>query len=382
MSARAKPSMMLDSLAVEESADVTSYNVNHSNVLELRAFLFRNGSVYTRDGLRELHTQVSAADIDLASRRPVGRGASGQVFFATLKGTGRPVAMKYIPITSKPHRDEVERELAFFAARSDCPFVMQNLGAYWDSEDNAIVLVMEWMAFNLHDIAVFWKDGGMDEAFLRDVSYQVLRGLAYLHDVKRVLHRDIKPMNILIRDDGFVKIGDFGVSKMVETLGILSSYVGTMYFMAPERLEQGHYSFNSDVWSFGLSVVSTARGGGNPWAPPDSMNLFQLIQKISGNDIPVLGSSCRASTFSDAAQEFVSLCLERSPDIRPSCSELLEHRFFDGVTESSAVEGVRSVVQLMTQMLGRETVKQAATNKSAAEVAALRDERIGRLDSL
>jgi serine/threonine protein kinase len=377
---RPKPSMMLDSLAVEESADVTSYNVNHTNVLELRAFLFRNGSVYTRDGLRELHTQVSATDIDMSSRRPIGRGASGQVFFATLKGTQRPVAMKYIPITSKPHRDEVERELAFFAARSDSPFVMHNLGAYWDSEDNAIVLVMDWMSFNLHDVAVFWKDGGMDESFLRDVSYQVLRGLDYLHSAKRVIHRDIKPMNILIRDDGYVKIGDFGVSKMVETLGILSSYVGTMYFMAPERLEQGHYTFNSDMWSFGLTVISTARGGGNPWAPPESMNLFQLLQKISGNDIPVLGT--RTAAYSDAAREFVAACLERSPEVRPDCKELLRHRFFEGVNEASAVEGVRSVVQLMSQMLGRETAKQADTNKTAAEVAALRDERIGRLDNL
>eukprot|EP00331_Platyophrya_macrostoma_P002328 CAMPEP_0176413862 /NCGR_PEP_ID=MMETSP0127-20121128/4931_1 /TAXON_ID=938130 /ORGANISM="Platyophrya macrostoma, Strain WH" /LENGTH=287 /DNA_ID=CAMNT_0017793683 /DNA_START=152 /DNA_END=1015 /DNA_ORIENTATION=+ len=286
-------------------------------------------------------------------------------------------------ITTKPHRDEVERELTFFSSRSDSPFVMQNLGAFWESEENAIVLPMEWMPYNLKDVAEFWGNGGIDEPLLKAISYQVLRGMQYLHDTKRVIHRDIKPSNILVRDDGYVKIGDFGVSKLVQTLDVSTSYIGTMYYMAPERLEQGSYSFSSDVWSLGLTLISVVRGGGSPWAPPAEVNVFQLLQKISGNSIPVL--SCMgegATTFSDDARDFVARCLERSPDSRPSCKELLSHPFFDGVTEASAVETVRTVVELMTRMIKSSSGKISQEAKNSDEVAALMDAKMDRLDHL
>ncbi|EPY42016.1 protein kinase [Angomonas deanei] len=273
--------------------------------------------MYTKDG-RKLPGTVTKDQIDFGDKKSVGRGASGDVSFARLKD-GTPVALKCIPISSKTHRDEVDRELQFFSSKNDSPFVMKNYGAFWDSDQGCIVIPMEWMSYTVKDLSFFWD--GLDESILRDVYFQVVSGLMYLHDTKRVIHRDLKPSNLLINERGFVKIADFGVSKLVQTLDVSSTYVGTMYFMAPERLEQGAYSFSSDVWSLGLTMVATVTGR-NPWAPPEEMNLFQLLGKISGDTTPSLPAT---GNYSAEARDFIQKCLVRDPEERLSCAELLAH---------------------------------------------------------
>lgn len=363
--------LRLDTVAVDDSAqEAQSYQIQHHKGLQLRAFLFTNGSIYSTAGehLRELGS-IKEDDIDMTSKKNVGKGASGTVYYAQLKSTGEPLALKYIPITSKPHRDEVDRELSFFSSRGDNAFVMHNLGAYWDSEENAVVLPMQWMPYTVKDLCLFW--GELDEQILADVFYQIIRGLQYLHDVKRLIHRDLKPSNILIGSDGYVKIADFGVSKLVQTLDVSSTYVGTMYYMAPERLEQSTYSFSSDVWSLGLTVIGTITGK-NPWG---DVNLFQLMQKISGNAIPELPAS-----YSPVVRDFIAQCLHRDPDQRPTCKQLLEHPFLTGRTEASATANVKLVIEQMTRLIRNQSAKQESVMKSEEELAAIRNARIDQLE--
>lgn len=357
-----RPGLVLDATIVENSKEnLQSYQIKNNNSLQIRAFLLSEAGLFTIDG-RPLLDEVKKDDISFRSAKPVGHGASGEVSFAQLKN-GTPVALKKIPISSKSHRDEVERELSFFSSKGNNPFVMRNLGAYWDAEEGAIVIPMEWMPYTVQDVGQFCD--GIEESLLRDIFFQVVSGLVYLHDVKRVIHRDIKPSNLLISHNGYVKIADFGVSKLVQTLDISSTYVGTMYFMAPERLEQGDYGFSSDVWSLGLTIIAAVTGK-NPWAPPEEMNLFELLGKISGGTIPSL-----PDTYSDVAQDFVSQCLVRETDEeeRPSCSKLLKHPFFGGVTEESAVENVKLAVECMTRLIQKDAKQNLQFQRSEAEIA-------------
>ncbi|AAZ10519.1 mitogen-activated protein kinase kinase, putative [Trypanosoma equiperdum] len=352
----------LDLVAVEKTQhDLQSYQIKNNNCLQLRAFLLNESGMFTTDG-RKILGSVTKEDIDCTSRRIIGRGASGTVRFARLKD-GTPVALKHIPITSKLHRDEVDRELSFFSSQSNSPFVMKNLGAFWDSEEGAIVIPMEWMAYTLKDMSYFWE--GIEETILRDIFFQVVSGLVYLHDTKRVIHRDLKPSNLLIRDDGYVKISDFGVSKLVQTLDVSSTYVGTMYFMAPERLEQTVYSFSSDIWSLGLTVIATVTGK-NPWAPPDEMNLFQLLGKIAGETTPSLPEK---PVYSEEARDFIKKCLVRDPQERPSAAELLKHPFFEGCTEELAVKNVKMAVEHMTHLINNDAKKTEDLKRSQEDVA-------------
>lgn len=357
-----RPGLVLDANIVENSKEsLQSYQIKNNNSLQIRAFLLSEAGLFTKDG-RPLLDEVKKDDISFSSAKPVGHGASGEVSFAQLKN-GTPVALKKIPISSKSHRDEVERELTFFSSKGNNPFVMRNLGAYWDAEEGAIVIPMEWMPYTVQDIGQFCD--GIEESLLRDIFFQVVSGLLYLHDVKRVIHRDIKPSNLLISHNGYVKIADFGVSKLVQTLDISSTYVGTMYFMAPERLEQGDYGFSSDVWSLGLTIIAAVTGR-NPWAPPEEMNLFELLGKISGGTTPSL-----PDTYSDVAQDFVAQCLIRETDDeeRPSCAKLLQHPFFEGVTEESAVENVKLAVECMTRLIQKDAKQNLQFLRSEAEIA-------------
>lgn len=84
---------------------------------------------------------------------------------------------------------------------------------------------------------VLKKVGKIKEDMLGIITVQILRGLEHLHKVMKVAHRDIKPANILLNKNGIVKIADFGVSGQMEnSADCMSSWVGTLAYMSPERL--------------------------------------------------------------------------------------------------------------------------------------------------
>ena len=366
------PMLQLDEDVLDQGrAALSSYEIHSTRSLHLRAFLFTNGTMFDKNGTHQVGV-VTASDIDQSTKKSVGQGASGTVYYAHL-GDGTPIALKEIRITSKPHRDELDRELTFFSSCYDSSHVVRNLGAYWDAENDVVVIMMEWLSYSLKDLSLFWPL--MDEAILRDVYYQVLIGLDYLHSVKKLIHRDIKPSNLLVSRDGFVKIGDFGVSKLCQTYNVVTaSYVGTLAYMAPERLEQtAMYSFSSDVWSLGLSVVGCALGRENPWSLSSSeMTVFELLGAIAGGEVPRLPAK-----YSATARDFVDQCLTRDADARPTCKELLNHPFFAGCSPTTCTESVQFVVLHMSMQL-----KNDPNSKAFKTPEEMSKDAVQRIDNL
>ncbi len=99
------------------------------------------------------------------------------------------------------------------------------------------------------------------EPVVATITKHVLLGLDYLHQQLRVIHRDIKPSNLLLTADGIVKVADFGVSSQIgNTKACAMTWVGTMVYMSPERIQGERYSFDSDVWSLGLVICECLMG--------------------------------------------------------------------------------------------------------------------------
>lgn len=100
--------------------------------------------------------------------------------------------------------------------------------------------------------------GRTGEKVLGKIAEGVLAGLTYLHS-KKIIHRDIKPSNILLARKGHVKLCDFGVSGDFGTKGEANTFIGTSYYMAPERITGQSYTITSDVWSTGVTLLEVAQ---------------------------------------------------------------------------------------------------------------------------
>lgn len=141
----------------------------------------------------------------------------------------------------------------------------------------------------------------VEEAYISCVARQLLSGLHYLHATRRLIHRDIKPSNVLLNSSGCAKLADFGVSgELQEAAGNENkiSFVGTVTFMSPERIQGHPHSFDSDLWSLGLLLVEMATGE-FPYAQPQEDG--DAAEEVSSSDEESIASD--SDTHDDEHKE-------------------------------------------------------------------------------
>uniref|UniRef100_A0A4W5Q8X6 Dual specificity mitogen-activated protein kinase kinase 2 n=1 Tax=Hucho hucho TaxID=62062 RepID=A0A4W5Q8X6_9TELE len=182
------------------------------------------------------------------------------------------MARKLIHLEIKPAiRNQIIRELQVLH-ECNSPYIVGFYGAFYS--DGEISICMEHMDGGSLD-QVLKEARRIPEEILGKVSIAVLRGLAYLREKHQIMHRDVKPSNILVNSRGEIKLCDFGVSgQLIDSMA--NSFVGTRSYMSPERLQGTHYSVQSDVWSMGLSLVELAIGR-YPIPPPDAKELEAIF---------------------------------------------------------------------------------------------------------
>ena len=188
--------------------------------------------------------------------------------------------------------------------------------------------------------------GPLSEMVLGKLAARTLAGLNYLHRERHQVHRDMKPGNILLNSRGEVKISDFGLSAELDsTKEMCATFIGTHAYMSPERLGGKPYSFASDIWSLGITLVECALGQ-FPYTAYTGSNYFVLLSQILNDPPPQLP----ADTFSAEFRDFILQCLCKEPEQRPSAEQLLQHpfiRMYDDALRPFDMAGfVRSVTEM------------------------------------
>ncbi|CAL8290092.1 unnamed protein product [Merluccius merluccius] len=189
---------------------------------------------------------------------------------------------------------------------------------------------------------------GLESQLMRKYMFQTLRGLNYLHSVN-VLHRDMKPDNLLVSHSGVVKVADLCSSRVVNANKgeKLTTSVGTLRFLSPEALTGDHfYSMSHDVWAFGCTVLDMANHikfdeeAGGTCLGQVLMVVRTVEQQQQGfhTKYPMFWLPVPALLPTDPQQKYklsdpllaqlIEACLQMEPDSRATCSELLNHEYF------------------------------------------------------
>ncbi|KAI1494017.1 kinase-like domain-containing protein [Biscogniauxia mediterranea] len=132
--------------------------------------------------------------------------------------------------------------------------------------------------------------------------------------VMTILHRDLKPENVFLGENDSVKLGDFGLSKMIQSHDFASTYVGTPFYMSPEICAAERYTLKSDIWSLGCVIYELCAR-----EPPfNAKSHYQLVQKIKEGRIATL-----PRVYSAELMAVIKDCLRVNPDSRPDTATLL-----------------------------------------------------------
>uniref|UniRef100_A0A6M2DWV1 mitogen-activated protein kinase kinase n=1 Tax=Xenopsylla cheopis TaxID=163159 RepID=A0A6M2DWV1_XENCH len=267
----------------------------------------------------------SVAADDLEKICDLGRGAYGIVEKMCHKPSGTVMAVKRITATvNSQEQKRLLMDLDISMRSSDCPYTVHFYGALFREGD--VWICMEVMDKSLDQFyTLAYKNGlSIPEDILGKICFSVVSALNYLHSNLRVIHRDVKPSNILINRKGDVKICDFGISGYLVDSIAKTVDAGCKPYMAPERIDPNgdpsHYDIRSDVWSLGISLLELATGKFpyNTWGTP-----FEQLKQVVKDDPPHLPGGIYSQQF----ENLIEQCLQKQFDRRPNYQQLLQHEF-------------------------------------------------------
>lgn len=228
---------------------------------------------------------------DYELQNVIGRGGMSVVFSARHTHLGRDVALKVLLPTHQQHgisRDRFAREMRAVGALDHSAIVRAtDAGQY----RNTSYLVMEKID-GVDLTRVFRKLGPLSIPDACQVVAEAARGLAYAHE-KGVVHRDVKPSNLIINHQGKVKILDFGLARVQSVVGEVSmqttvgQLLGTLDYMAPEQADGSDVDARADIYALGATLFKLL-GGSPPHGRSVDVPILEHLNRLAGTEAPRL----------------------------------------------------------------------------------------------
>jgi len=290
---------------------------------------------------------------DFTLLEKLGEGSYGSVWKALHNKSKQITAIKKIPVEND--LDEIIKEIKIMKLCKS-PYIISYYGSYF--KDSELWIVMEFCGGGSVSDLMKITDKNLNEEQIAVVLKDALKGLDYLHELKKI-HRDIKAGNILLNDKGEGKLADFGVSgQLSDTMAKRQTVIGTPFWMAPEVIQEVGYDVKADIWSLGITAIELAESK----PPYANIHPMRAIFMIPSRPPPKLSEPDK---WSKEFNDFVSQCLTKNPEYRPSASTLLKHPFISKAKTSAVLLSLIKEMMDIVKRVGREEALGLVTNSES-----------------
>ena len=287
---------------------------------------------------------------DFIIEKKLGEGHFGSVYLVQSKLTKKVYAMKEIKgdrYKSETQKTNVRKEIKLLENLNH-PHVITYFTSF--VENSNFYIILEYInGGSLEDKIKIAKEKKLlvDEKMVWDLLVQTLSGLLYLHENKKIIHRDIKPDNILLDREFNVKISDFGVSAInkddiEDLLRCHGTRKGPVKFMAPEMLSGGTYSFKSDIYMLGLTFFNLMCGELPEKKIRQSENVFVSIS------VDVTFPDYYSKNIRDFVQELLEVDVDKRPSTKRAFMKALSYYTVKYLKVTSILASIECFIAIPT----------------------------------
>ena len=260
----------------------------------------------------------------------IGNGGFGKVYKAIHNTSKEVYAIKIIDYTKGNNNDKsnisfnyksIQQETSLMRLVNKSDYILKYYGSYYSRETNTIWLILEYCAAGSAVDLMLSMGRTLSEVEVSTIMEMVLKGLIYIHKLN-LIHRDIKGANIMLSEDGYAKLGDFGIGIQMTDDEYRTSKKGSPHWMSPQVILNKNYDTKTDIWSLGITCLELVEG------EPPFADLYpdEVMEKIANNP-PKAEDIIDPKEHTNEFINFVNLCLEINPKKRPTADILIKHPF-------------------------------------------------------
>ena len=257
--------------------------------------------------------------------KKLGQGTYGKVYLTKHEDTNELYVLKEVDLSmlKSKQKEQAIKEIRFLNSFKH-PCIISYEDYFQVKYKGHIILYIVMQYADGGDLGRLIKTAQQSNSYIHedqiiDWFVQLALALKHIHD-RKIIHRDIKSDNIFLMKDGSIKLGDFGVARLLnKTLDQAQTQVGTPYYLSPEICQNKPYNAKTDIWAMGALFYELIMLK----HPYEAKNLHSLVVKIINNEPKPLSRS-----YSKSLRDAVMKCLVKDPLHRISINQLLELPMF------------------------------------------------------